>query len=62
MAYEYFRRLHKLDSIMRVPLQRIRISSNYVEGFFGEDTLKRLKEDIEAAASGPSELVIIPTL
>jgi hypothetical protein len=62
MAYEYFRRLRDQDSIMRVPLQRIRSSSNYVEGFFGEDTLKRLKEGIETAACGPGELVIIPTL
>jgi hypothetical protein len=62
MAYEYFRRLRDQDSIMRVPLQRIRSSSNYVEGFFGEDTLKRLKEGIESAACGPGELVIIPTL
>lgn len=62
MAYEYFRRLHKQGSIMRVPLQRIRSSANYAEGFFGEDTLKRLKEGIETAACGPGELVIIPTL
>lgn len=62
MAYEYFRRLHKQDSIMRTPLQRIRNSSNYAEGFFGEDTLTRLKEGIESAACGPGQLVIIPTL
>lgn len=62
MAYEYFRRLHKQDSIMRAPLQRIRSSSNYAEGFFGEDTLTRLKEGIESAVCGPGQLVIIPTL
>jgi Protein of unknown function (DUF3800) len=62
MAYEYFRRLHNQRSIMRIPLQRIRESSNYVEGFFGEETLKTLKEGIESAVCGPNELVIIPNL
>jgi len=62
MAYEYFRRLHNQGSIMRIPLQRIRENSNYVEGFFGEDTLKTLKEGIESTVCGPGELVIIPTL
>jgi hypothetical protein len=62
MAYEYFRRLHRQSSIMRIPLQKIRDSSNYVEGFFGEDTLRKLKEGIESAACGPGELVIIPQL
>lgn len=62
MAYEYFRRLHNQGSILRIPLQRIRESSNYVEGFFGEDTLKTLKESIESAVCGPGELVIIPSL
>jgi hypothetical protein len=62
MAYEYFRRLHHPGSEMRIPLQLIQESNNYAEGFFGEDTLKRLRRGIESAVCGPGELVIIPTL
>jgi hypothetical protein len=62
MAYEYFRRLHRAGKEMRKPLELIRKSSNYAEGFFGEDTLVSMKADIESAHCGPGELVIIPQL
>jgi hypothetical protein len=62
MAYEYFKQLHKRPPKMRVPLQRIRSTANYAEGFFGEDTFSRMKNDIENANCGTDELVIIPNL
>jgi hypothetical protein len=62
MAYEYFRRLHRAGEEMRKPLEIIRKSSNYAEGFFGETTLENMKADIEAARCGPGELVVIPQL
>jgi hypothetical protein len=62
MAYEYFRRLHRAGQEMRKPLELIRKSSNYAEGYFGESTLKSMKADIESAHCGPGELVVIPQL
>ncbi len=62
MAYEYFKQLHKRPPSMRIPLERIRSTANYAEGFFGEDTFLRMKKDIETANCGPDELVIIPSL
>jgi hypothetical protein len=62
MAYEYFRRLHTPDARMRFPLDRIRASTNYVEGHFGQDTFLRMKRDIENADCGTDQLVVIPTL
>lgn len=62
MAYEYFRQLHKRPAKMRIPLERIRLRTNYAEGFFGEETLLRMKNDIENAHCGKDELVIIPSL
>jgi hypothetical protein len=62
MAYEYFRRLHRAGEEMRKPLEIIRGSNNYAEGFFGENTLESMKDDIESADCGPGELVVIPLL
>jgi hypothetical protein len=62
MAYEYFKQLHKRPPKMRIPMERIRASSNYAEGYFGEDTFKRMKQSIESADCGTDELVIIPSL
>jgi len=59
MAYEYFKQLHKRPPKMRIPMERIRASSNYAEGYFGEDTFKRMKQSIESADCGTDELVII---
>ncbi len=62
MAYEYFRRLHSSNASMRVPLERIRASTNYAEGFFGASTFKEYKLDIESATCGQGEFVFIPNL
>lgn len=62
MAYEYFRQLHKRPANMRIPLERIRATTNYAEGFFGEETFMRMKKDIENADCGTDELVVIPSL
>jgi hypothetical protein len=62
MAYEYFRRLHRAGKEMRRPLEIIRNSSNYAEGFFGENTLESMKAGIESAHCGAGELVVIPEL
>jgi hypothetical protein len=62
MAYEYFRRLQRAGKEMRRPLEIIRNSSNYAEGFFGENTLERMKAGIESAHCGDGELVVIPEL
>ena len=43
-------------------LKIIRESSNYAEGFFGENTLESMKADIESAHCGPGELVVISQL
>jgi hypothetical protein len=49
MAYEYFRRLYRAGEQMRKPLEIIRNSNNYAEGFFGESILKSMKAGIESA-------------
>jgi hypothetical protein len=64
MAYEYFKRIKNKDndSERRYPLKLIQENSHYEEGFFGEDTLKDMKNRIESAICGQDELVIIPNL
>ncbi|HUL00281.1 MAG TPA: DUF3800 domain-containing protein [Nitrospirota bacterium] len=63
MAYEYFKRLQdKENKDMRIPLTLIREHNGYEEGFFGNKTLKNMKNDIESAPCGPDQLVIIPKL
>ena len=62
MAYEYFRNLRDKPVKKRFPMSRVRDSSNYAEGYFGEETFMKMKSGIEAAPCGPDDLVIIPTL
>ena len=64
MAYEYFKRLkdRARQAEMRPPLSLIREHNAYEEGFFGEATLRRMKNGIESAECGPDQLVITPSL
>lgn len=63
MAYEYFKRLGQ-DTVTkkRKPLQLIQEHNHYEEGFFGQDTWKNMKDEIESAMCEPGQLVIIPQL
>jgi hypothetical protein len=66
MAYEYFKRLRKGTETkkvrLRTPLELIQYHNHYEEGFFGQDTLKKMKDQIESARCEPNQLVIIPKL
>lgn len=64
IAYEYFKRLkdRTRDGKMRPPLALLRQHNAYEEAFFGEATLRKMKNDIETIECGPDQLVITPTL
>jgi hypothetical protein len=64
MAFEYFKRMWGSDRgrAKRPPLELIQEHNDYCEGFFGEETFIRMKDQIEASICGPNQLVIIPTL
>ena len=64
MAYEYFKRLKDKEKKikMRPPLELIRHHNAYEEAFFGENTLKNMKDKIESAECERDQLVIIPNL
>lgn len=64
MAYEYFKRMQGIDkgNDMRKPLELIRKHNDYCEGYFGESTLRNLKDGIESSVCGPNRLTVIPDL
>jgi hypothetical protein len=64
MAFEYYKRMSGIDKgkDKRAALKLIQQHNGYCEGFFGEETLTHMRDEIEVSICGPNQLVIIPSL